>query len=509
MDVTAVDAHSLTSPPRALHKSRSMNGSIHRLSEQGEADAKALAEESSDNFNRVTLTCSERLAAGPVNQWGFRLRLVTYDGRACSRCPWLSGCLGCFIPPNDSPAGIRDGDTVAVDWHMTVMRERYDAAQAMACVNHPSVAAALRSESQPMSLQRCLETFTAEETIPEGYCSRCKELRETNMRMGLWRLPPVLVIQLKRFQYTAYSRRKLRNLVDFPIRGLDLSPFLLNKPGQRPPSHPSSAPTSASSAAEATTATAAAAAAAAAVAAEVAAAAPAAAPAAAAESLAAAVTAAAAQLPPLPQHIEPRHGGSMDSAGDAFTAAGGSSGTGETVGISAATGAGASAAGSDADSDDGGIAAMDVDAAELGDDEDAQGQLHAEPLLPPFAAAAGGEAGGAAQGSDDGSLYDLYAVVHHLGALSAGHYVASVKSQSDGRWHYFNDHQVSEMPENELVSQTAYILFYARRNIGSLKLAEMLGQHLGRKHDAPRSPLRDADIDAFAAQRDGGRCALM
>jgi Ubiquitin carboxyl-terminal hydrolase len=43
----------------------------------------------------------------------------------------------------------------------------------------------------------------------------------------------------------------------------------------------------------------------------------------------------------------------------------------------------------------------------------------------------------------DGSLYDLYAVVHHLGALSAGHYVASVKSHTTGRWHYFNDNQVT------------------------------------------------------------------
>lgn len=47
------------------------------------------------------------------------------------------------------------------------------------------------------------------------------------------------------------------------------------------------------------------------------------------------------------------------------------------------------------------------------------------------------------KGGRGGSLYDLYAVVHHLGALSSGHYVASVKSQPSGKWHYFNDDQVS------------------------------------------------------------------
>ena len=46
------------------------------------------------------------------------------------------------------------------------------------------------------------------------------------------------------------------------------------------------------------------------------------------------------------------------------------------------------------------------------------------------------------KGGRGGSLYDLYAVVHHLGALSSGHYVASVKSQPSGKWHYFNDDQV-------------------------------------------------------------------
>ena len=50
------------------------------------------------------------------------------------------------------------------------------------------------------------------------------------------------------------------------------------------------------------------------------------------------------------------------------------------------------------------------------------------------------------------AIYDLYAVVHHLGALSAGHYVASVKA-ADGKWRCFNDSQVIETDEKELVSE--------------------------------------------------------
>ena len=41
--------------------------------------------------------------------------------------------------------------------------------------------------------------------------------------MSLWRLPPIVIIHLKRFQFTQHMRRKLRDLVVFPIEGLDLS----------------------------------------------------------------------------------------------------------------------------------------------------------------------------------------------------------------------------------------------------------------------------------------------
>jgi hypothetical protein len=35
--------------------------------------------------------------------------------------------------------------------------------------------------------------------------------------------PPVVIIHLKRFQFTQHMRRKLRDLVVFPLEGFDLS----------------------------------------------------------------------------------------------------------------------------------------------------------------------------------------------------------------------------------------------------------------------------------------------
>ena len=45
-------------------------------------------------------------------------------------------------------------------------------------------------------------------------------------RFALWRLPPVLVVHLKRFQFDRTSKRKLTNKVDFPLEGLDLNRYL-------------------------------------------------------------------------------------------------------------------------------------------------------------------------------------------------------------------------------------------------------------------------------------------
>jgi len=76
---------------------------------------------------------------------------------------------------------------------------------------------------------------------------------------------------------------------------------------------------------------------------------------------------------------------------------------------------------------------------------------------------------------DDGrseKLYDLYGVVHHQGALSGGHYVASLKSEIDGQWRLFNDAQIYEIHNRDVVDASAYILFYIRRDVAKQELSD-------------------------------------
>lgn len=70
------------------------------------------------------------------------------------------------------------------------------------------------------------------------------------------------------------------------------------------------------------------------------------------------------------------------------------------------------------------------------------------------------------------SIYDLYGVVHHQGALSGGHYVASLKSEDDGKWRLFNDAQIYELNSRDVVDPSAYILFYMRRDVKGATLED-------------------------------------
>ncbi|XP_077575382.1 ubiquitin carboxyl-terminal hydrolase 43a isoform X2 [Stigmatopora nigra] len=62
-------------------------------------------------------------------------------------------------------------------------------------------------------------------------------------------------------------------------------------------------------------------------------------------------------------------------------------------------------------------------------------------------------------------LYDLYAVCNHHGGMHGGHYTAYCRNSVDGVWYSYDDSSVDLVPEEEVCTKGAYILFYQRRNI--------------------------------------------
>ncbi|CAH0479984.1 unnamed protein product [Peronospora belbahrii] len=102
-------------------------------------------------------------------------------------------------------------------------------------VNHESMhAKASGSQAhEGISLDDCFRNFVKAETLDRAnlwYCSQCKEHRQARKTMEMWRLPDVLVLSLKRFEYrNEILRDKLNVFVDFPLKDLDMSPYSLEQ----------------------------------------------------------------------------------------------------------------------------------------------------------------------------------------------------------------------------------------------------------------------------------------
>lgn len=75
------------------------------------------------------------------------------------------------------------------------------------------------------SLIQCLEEYTKEERIQdEFYCDNCKTKGLCFKRTVIWRFPPILVLQFKRFYTSTWKKEKLDTLMQFP-QELDLAPY--------------------------------------------------------------------------------------------------------------------------------------------------------------------------------------------------------------------------------------------------------------------------------------------
>lgn len=136
-----------------------------------------------------TTSDMESLCAGDVPMYGFTLRLVSRDGSRCALCPWFSSCVGCVIPCDDYPAIAMCGDSIAVDWHLSVdLREG-----GFGWKVGPSDSSGINVQASPhiraqsrikkhnsfdlggkrygysgsITLEECLDSFAKEEKIPE------------------------------------------------------------------------------------------------------------------------------------------------------------------------------------------------------------------------------------------------------------------------------------------------------------------------------------------------------
>ena len=105
--------------------------------------------------------------------------------------------------------------------------------QERAWVEHDTVAASRKAATEPITLAKCLEAFTQEEELGHDdkiYCASCKTHQMVTKKLQIWRLPPILIIHLKRFQNVNSRWIKSHKIVDFPLTQLDPTGYLAAVP---------------------------------------------------------------------------------------------------------------------------------------------------------------------------------------------------------------------------------------------------------------------------------------
>ncbi|XP_037227242.1 ubiquitin carboxyl-terminal hydrolase 32 isoform X4 [Falco biarmicus] len=164
-------------------------------------------------------------------QYPFTLRVVQKDGNSCAWCPWYRFCRGCKIECTEDRACVGNA-YIAVDWDPTALHLRYQTSQERIVEEHESVEQSRRAQAEPINLDSCLRAFTSEEELGEDemyYCSKCKTHCLATKKLDLWRLPPILIIHLKRFQFVNGRWIKSQKIVKFPRENFDPSAFLVQR----------------------------------------------------------------------------------------------------------------------------------------------------------------------------------------------------------------------------------------------------------------------------------------
>ncbi|XP_040155905.1 ubiquitin carboxyl-terminal hydrolase 32 isoform X2 [Anopheles arabiensis] len=120
---------------------------------------------------------------------------------------------------------------IAIDWDPTALHLRYQSTRERLWTVHESVAVCRKQQTEPVDLDHCLRAFTSEEKLEQWYhCSHCKQKKPATKKLQIWKLPPILIVHLKRFNYVNGKWVKSQKVVNFPYEDFDPTPYLASVP---------------------------------------------------------------------------------------------------------------------------------------------------------------------------------------------------------------------------------------------------------------------------------------
>lgn len=130
--------------------------------------------------------------------------------------------------------------SVAVDWPPDICDRVFNIEEYEMSDDMNPDALVSKKEKTVTTVQDCIKKYCQMEQLEETemwYCNSCKKHVRAWKQFHLYRTPPILIVHLKRFQYSASTHRrdKITTFIKFPLKGLDLSDMALHfEEDQRP-----------------------------------------------------------------------------------------------------------------------------------------------------------------------------------------------------------------------------------------------------------------------------------
>jgi ubiquitin C-terminal hydrolase len=158
----------------------------------------------------------------------FVIKILNKENNTCIRCPWYNFCTGCVLDPlthPDTPLLISPSHVIVVEWCHQIVKKEMNENNLRLILNHESVKTK-DEEKTSKSLEECLNLFLEKEYL-EGedqmiHCSRCRTSRNFYKKYDFDRMPPILILNIKRFKFAKMYKKKIDNLIEFPIYDLEL-----------------------------------------------------------------------------------------------------------------------------------------------------------------------------------------------------------------------------------------------------------------------------------------------
>lgn len=169
-----------------------------------------------------------------------------FMGSSTERVPGSDGKLPPLTPTEarNLHVVIQAGDILSVDWDYSLCAmassaqpQARNGPRTFPIKNHPkyeeTIASGAALAAKPVTLEDCFKSFVKPEKLDgmnSWRCPVCKVERDASKSISIWTLPDLLVVHLKRFTETIYTRQKLNNKIEYPVTDLDLAPFLAPRP---------------------------------------------------------------------------------------------------------------------------------------------------------------------------------------------------------------------------------------------------------------------------------------